>query len=308
MCYSLIKKTFQKMMPSRQEGVSVLKLFTLEDYPDMKGERFSFDSDGYLLKGYKYYLDKKNVKGVIIFHHGMGAGHTAYETLIHNLVLQGYMVYAYDNACCGDSEGSGWWNLSSALIDQENFFKWFENDEDQKGQKRIVMGHSWGGFTALCGLQYRIDKVVAMSPFTDVVKMINQFAPALKVLTPLLKATQRHYYGKIGNINAKKLLQNSNIPVLIMHGDKDDMVSFEKNFIPLTKKFKDKKNIEFYVVKDRYHQPEMTVRAQLYYRELEKIISSGNLKNFPQVDYDLLLEQDPEVLNKIYSFIDALKQ
>ena len=304
MCYSFVKKTFQKMMPSRQEGVKVLKLFTLEDYPDMKGERFSFDSNGNLLKGYKYYLDKKNIKAVIIFHHGMGAGHNAYETLIHLLVKHGYMVYAYDNACCGDSEGEGWWNFSSSLIDQENFFKWFENDEDQKGQKRIVMGHSWGGYTALCGLQYNVDKVVSMSAFTDVVRIITQFVPPLKVLTPILRGAQKHYYGRYGNINALKLLQSSTIPVMIVHGDKDDQVNYKKNFLYLKNKLKNKNNIKFYSVNDRYHQPEMTVKAQNYYRELEKLINEGKTENFPVVDYDVLLEKDPEVLNNICHFID----
>jgi hypothetical protein len=46
MCYGLIKKLIQKAMPSRQEGTKQLKLFYLEDYPDMSGDRFEFISDG----------------------------------------------------------------------------------------------------------------------------------------------------------------------------------------------------------------------------------------------------------------------
>ena len=305
MCYSFTKKMFQKMMPSRQEGVPVLKMFTLEDYPEMSGERFEFESDGNILRGYKYYVGNKEGKTCVILHHGMGAGHNAYETLIYNMAKHGYLVYAYDNACCGDSEGSGWWNFSSSLIDQKNFFKWFENDEDQKGQKRVIIGHSWGGFTALNGLRYPVDKVVAMSAFTNVVKVIDQFIPPLVLLNPLLKATQKHYFGEFGNVNCEKLLQSSTIPVLLIHGDLDDMVKYKKNFLPLKKKYENKTNLEFYTVKDRYHQPEMTVEAQNYYRYLESFMKKGNLDKFPEVDYKLLLDQDEEVLNKIFSFIDA---
>ena len=308
MCYVLEKKIFKKIMPSRQEGSPYLKLFTLEDYPDMKGEKFSFDSNGNLLKGYKYYIDKKNIKAVIILHHGLGAGHTAYETFIHNLALQGYMIYAYDNACCGESEGSGWWNFSSSLIDQENFFKWFENDEDQKGQKRIVVGHSWGGFTAINGLRYKVDKIVAMSAFISVSDILTNFVPPLKLLIPFLKGAQKHYFGKYGNANSIKLLQSSNIPVLLMSGDKDDTVDFKNNFLKMKKKLEGKNNISYYVVKDRYHQPEMTVAAQNYYRELNDLLKKGKVKDFPEVNYDLLLEQDPVVLKAIYDFIDGVRQ
>ena len=304
MCYSSAKKMFQKMLPSRQDGVPVLKLYTLEDYPEMSGERFEFESNGNLLKGYKYYVGEKKNKTVVIIHHGMGAGHNAYETFIYNMAKHGYLVYAYDNSCCGDSEGEGWWNFSSSLIDQANFFKWFENDEDQKGQKHIVIGHSWGGFTALYGLVYPVDKVVAMSAFTNVVKVIDQFMPPLRLLNPLLKWSQKHYFGKYGNVDCYKLLQSSTIPVMLVHGDHDDMVKYEKNFLPLQKKLKDKKNITFYTVKDRYHQPEMTIKAQEYYRYLNNLIGKVKNEDFPKVDYDLLLEQDQEVLDTIFNFID----
>ena len=270
----------------------------------MSGERFEFESDGNILRGYKYYIGSKKNKTCIILHHGMGAGHNAYETFIYNMAKHGYLIYAYDNACCGDSTGSGWWNFSSSLIDQENFFKWFEHDEDQKGQKHVIVGHSWGGFTALNGLRYPVDKVVAMSAFTNVVKLINQIIPSLKLLTPLLRGTQRHYFGRYGNVNCEKLLQSSTIPVMLVHGDKDETVNYQKNFLPLKKKYQDKKNIEFYTVKDRCHQPEMTVAAQNYYNELNALIGKVKTEDFPSVDYDLLLEQDPKVLNDIFAFID----
>lgn len=304
MCYSFIKKQIQKSMPSRQEGTAQLKLFNLEDYPDMKGERFELISNGLLLRGYKYFIDKKNIKAVIIFHHGMGAGHNAYEELIHNCVKHGYLVYAYDNACCGDSEGEGWWNFASSLIDQENFFRWFENDEDQKGHKRIVMGHSWGGFTAINGLRYQVDKIVAISAFNDIVSLLTETIKPLKIMTPLLKGMQKHYYGEYGNANCYKLLQSSNIPVLLIHGEYDDAVNYQKNFLRWKNKLAAKKNITFYTVKERYHQPYTTKESQMYYRYLVGLINEGKTDNFPEVDYHLLLEQDFEVLNIIFNYID----
>lgn len=305
MCYGLIKKLIQKAMPSRQEGTKQLKLFYLEDYPDMSGDRFEFISDGKKLRGYKYYIDKKNIKAVVILHHGMGAGHNAYEELIHNLVKHGYLVYAYDNACCGDSEGDGWWNFATSLIDQENFFKWFENDEDQKGQKRIVLGHSWGGFTAINGLRYKVDKVVAISAFNDIVSLLTGLIPPLKIFAPLLRGMQKHYYGEYGIANCYKLLQSSNIPVLLVHGEKDDTVSYKKHFLKWKKKLANKNNIKFYTVKYRYHQPYTTVDSQMYYRYLNDLINKGKTDNFPEVDYKLLLDQDFVVLNTIFDFIDA---
>ena len=48
----------------------------------------------------------------------------------------------------------------------------------------------------------------------------------------------------------------------------------------------------------------MTIEAQNYYRELEKLIGKVKTEDFPSVDYKLLLQQDPIVLNNIFAFID----
>ena len=305
MCYPLTRKLLQKICPSRQEGGPVLKFFYLSDYPDMTGERFEFSSNGNILKGYKYYIGNKENKDIVIFHHGFGGGHNAYEDLLHKFAVHGYLVYTYDNSCCGDSEGSGWWNLSSSLADQENFFKWLDTDEDQKGRRRIVMGHSWGGFTAVNGLRYKVDKVVGISAFNRVITMITDLYKGTKILSPLILSAQKHYFGKYGDVNTLGLLQNSNIPVLLVHGEKDDVVNYQKIFLPLKEKLKDKENIKFYDVKDRYHQPYMSIRGQEYFRYLnESGIALGKVKDYPPIDYNLLLEIDEEVLNNIYSFID----
>mgnify|MGYP002623764248 CR=1 FL=1 len=303
MCNVLIKKIFQKIMPSRQDGGPVLKLFTLEDYPDMNGDRFSFYSGDNLLQGYKYF-DKPPYKGIIVFFHGMGAGHNAYETLIHYFVKHGYIVYAYDNACCGDSQGEGWWNMASCLQDQECFFKYFSSLEEIKGYKVIAMGHSWGGFAAMNAVDYQVDKIVEMSGFTSVINLITSKVPLLKIFKPLLLTAQKHYYGENGLVDTADILNNSDIPTLFIQGEKDDVVPFKQSFLYLKEKLKDKNNCTFISYSDKYHQPYMSVAAQMYYRYLnESGIALGKIKNIPEIDYDKLLELDEDVLKTILDFI-----
>ena len=304
MLYYLEKRALKKIMPSRQDGGPVLKLFSLKDFPDMTGEEFCFYSGKNKLRGIKYRIPNSPCKGAVVFFHGMGAGHNAYEKFIHTLALNGYLVYAYDNACCGMSEGDGWWNFSSALIDQENFFKWFETDPDKNGLKIIAIGHSWGGFVAQNALRYNVDKVVSISGFCNVVDLFIGSNPRLKPLKFILKGMQRHYYGAYGNVNTYDLLKETEKDVLIIHGDKDPLVSYEKNFSELKEKLQDKKNVIFYTAEDRLHQPHMSKKAEAYLKYLsDEGIATGE-KKVDSIDYALLLEENEELWKVIFKFID----
>ena len=292
-------------MPSRQDGGPVLKLFYLSDFPDLSGERFSFISNGNKIMGYRYFYNEGPYKGAVIFHHGMGAGHNAYMSFLYTLAKHGYLVYAYDNSCCGDSEGKGWWNFASSLIDQENFYKWFETDPYQKGLKRYAIGHSWGGFTVQNSVKYPVDKIVSISGFPNIVDMLITVEPKLKPFRRLLKGTQKHYYGEIGNINNIDLLQNTSIPTLLMHGENDLVSNYQKNFVEVKEKLKDNPNIKYVSFPDKAHQPYMTTKGQNYYLYLnESGIALGKVKPIPEIDYDLLVKMDDLFFKELYKFLD----
>lgn len=303
----IIKKISQKTLPSRQEGGPVLKLRTVLDYPDMSADPFEFKSNNLFLRGFRYSIGPGPYKGVMIFFHGLNAGHYAYEDEIHSLAKEGYLVYAYDNECCGISDGEHWWALSSALINQRDFFKWLDSDEKAQGLKRYTIGHSWGGFVALCSLQkeYKVDKVCSMSGFGNIIKACIHEMPKIKYMAFLLRIAYFRYYGKYGNMNAHKLLKKSEIPVLLVHGDLDDTVEYKDNFLDIKEKLSYKNNISYLVSKDRYHQPYMTIEAQNYYRYLViSGIAKGLVNPVPEIDYDKLINEDKEIMRQIFDFFD----
>ena len=75
-----------------------MKYFTVDDFEDLENKEIEFKSNkGQTLKGYIY--TNKNVneyKGLIVFVHGMGAGHLSYTTEINTLAKAGFKVLAYD--------------------------------------------------------------------------------------------------------------------------------------------------------------------------------------------------------------------
>ena len=305
MLYYLEKRALEKTLPSRQDGGPVLKLFYLKDYPDMSGEEFSFYSGKNKLRGIKYRVGNGPYKGAVVFFHGMGAGHNAYEQLIHTLAENGYLVYAYDNACCGMSDGEGWWNFSSALIDQENFFKWYETDADKDGLKTIAIGHSWGGFVAQNALRYPVvDKVVEISGFCNVVDIMLSMVPRIKPLKPLLVGTQRHYFGAYGNADTYDLLKDTEKAVLLIHGDKDPLVNYEDTFLRLKEKLKGKSNLIFYTAENRLHQPFMSEKAEAYLKYLDDEGISSGKKKADYIDYNLLLTENEELKDLILKFME----
>ncbi len=303
----LLKRKVKSQMPSRQDGSPFLKVLTADDFENLKAVPFSFYSKKLKLNGYKYFYDKEKIKAIVIFFHGAGNGHLAYTREIEALAREGYLVYAYDNSCCGSSEGEGFWNFSQSLVDQKYFFKFLESDEDVKGLKRFAMGHSWGGFTAMASLAdpaYKIDKVVEMSGFRSVLQVFISNSPSSKGVSLLLKLMNWRYFGKLGNVDTLKILKNTDKKVMMVHGDLDEVISYDKVFLEFKNELKDKKNIEFVVSSNRHHQPYFSLDAQNYYLDLiSRGVLEGKLQD-EKIDYFKLTEEDPQIMARIFKFLD----
>lgn len=294
-------------MPSRQEGSPYLKVLTVDDFDGLKAEPFSFYSKKLKLNGYRYFYNQNQFKGVVIFFHGAGNGHLAYTREINALAQEGYLVYAYDNSCCGSSEGEGFWNFSQSLVDQKYFFRFLDKDEKARELKRYAMGHSWGGFTAMASLandDYKIQKVVEFSGFKSVLQLFQEKSPETKGISWLLKIMNWRYFGKLGNIDTLKVLKKTDKKVMLVHGDLDEMVSFKNVFLEFEKELQGKENIKFVISHDRQHQPYFSLSAQNYYLDLIKRgVLEGKLVN-EEIDYFKLTEEDPEIMKEVFGFLD----
>lgn len=305
MLATILLFALRKAMACRCDGAPNLDYSFPKDF-GMESEPFSFRSGKWLLRGERV-LPKGEPKALVVFFHGLGAGHTAYTQEICALAKQGYLVYAYDNTGCMTSEGATAGFLSQSLLDQKAFFDYLDQQENVRDLPRYAIGHSWGGFTAFGALypEYRVEKVVSISGFLSVESVAVESAPALEKFEGILKKALRKGYGKYGNADAVELIKNSSARVLFVGGENDPKVKKTVSYDILEKNFAGNERVELLLVPSAMHQPYWTLEAQAYYHKIktERHIFDLGFDNGFVVDYKKLNEDEPKVLERIFAFL-----
>lgn len=303
----ILRKALASAMSFRCDGSPDLDYFD-GAYFGVKPAPFSFQSGKWTLRGCKYCVTEKP-KGVLIFFHGIGAGHTSYTNEICAFAKQGYLVYAYDNTGCMTSEGRGIGSLAQSLLDQEAFFAFLDQQEDARGLPRIAAGHSWGGFTALGALQekYHVEKAICISGFLSLPQMLMNQVKGLKKFEGALKKALKKDYGPYGDLDTIGLLSNTKASVLYIQGEADQMVPKAENYDVLQRLFSKKENIHLLLVEGAMHQPYWTLEANKYFVDLyrEHHMTLVDFDVNARVDYDLLNHDEPKVLQAMFDFLDS---
>ena len=110
------------MVNRRQDIYHILFYKDVSDFPGLFVEKYFFNSfSGDKISGFCYCY--KNPKKIIVFTHGMGAGHKAYLNEIELFCKKGYKVYTFDIKGCGESVGNSIGSLYESLADLDAFFK-----------------------------------------------------------------------------------------------------------------------------------------------------------------------------------------
>jgi pimeloyl-ACP methyl ester carboxylesterase len=271
-------------------------------------ERFSFFSGKWLLSGSRYYAKKGQYKALVVFFHGIGSGRNAYNLPIIDLVKQGFLVYAYDNTGSMESEGPCIYGLGQTNKDMRAFFAWLDHDKEAQGLRRYVVGHSWGGYSALMALQpeYKIDRCVSIAGFTcssDLyVAMTKNFN--LKPLKWLIKLNLYNLLGPDGDRSAVPLLQKTPAQVLYIQGDKDPMVPPEAGYLLLQKELPENPHIHYLVRPNRHHQCFLSPMSEKYLEDLmEQGLTSLSCPPGLKMELNKACEEDPEVMKAIFDFL-----
>ena len=266
--YPIFASAAKKALAYRGDGAPSAPNYYPWTWKDLAYEPFSFKCGKWVLRGFKY--SKKGVKefkGLVTFFHGLGSGHYAYVNLCNMLAQAGYLVYAYDNPGSGLSEGRVIGSLSEAPKAQKAFYEYLDKHTSIKDLPRYAIGHSWGGFTALCALQeqYRVKKVVSISGFDSVKQIFLSAVPIAKLMKCEIWLYQTIHYGKLGRLSGLELMKNTNKEVLYIQGEQDKVVNFKDNGLRFQQELKDKKNIHFLFKKDSAHNPYWTKEVEDYY-------------------------------------------
>ena len=305
----------------RCEKNPLLKYFTAEDF-DLTAKPVTVPFKTIKLGGYIYTKsgEEKREK-LIIFCHGMGPGQAAYTTEIAYFCNKGYTVLALDNMGCALSEGKNIRGMYSGAEAAMAAVEFAQTDSELKVLKPYLVGHSWGGYSALCAsAKVRVAGVVAISapnsPAITVAETVAHmtpkiFHPFLLIIAFYLNLIMGYKYlkqgGLMGDMTAKNCVKENGTPTLLIHGSKDNVIDKDNAVFYLISGG----NVTNYLAEGKGHNPYNTVEAEQKLAELSaafknaKKTGKSELKSFlDNFDFAAATEEDETVMQQIINFIE----
>ncbi len=196
----------------------------------LKRKDFFYRAGDSLLKGYFY--PSQNSDKLIILCHGFRSGADDFLPLIKELLALNYNVFSYDVTATFDSKGRSLVGMQEWLIDLDNTLNYIKNSEEFKHFKLYLIGHSLGGYAVLSILSFHknIRGVVALAPVNDAGTLMIETA-RLKIggvaylAKPFFDFIKVVGFGKYSKYNSLTGINSTTIPVLLVQGDKDRILT-----------------------------------------------------------------------------------
>lgn len=269
-------------------------------------------SKGNKIMTFLNYYDNYNKDKLIVFVHGLGGGHLSYFREIEYLCKKGFLVLSYDMTGCFESEGISILGLSQAICDLDDVLNFIKLQDFFKNKEVIAIGHSMGGYAVnnIHILHKEVKKIVSISGITTLDNFVNDFD--VDDQKDILKYEKdiNLKYALLDPING---YNDENLHALIIHSKDDNMVNFKNHAMYLYNNVKNK-NVEFYFVDGKLHNPNYQKEAIQYmndsFNKYFALLKEGKLKTykekrdyFDSLDYFFMTCQDEEVMNKIVEFI-----
>lgn len=305
----------------RCDGDENLKYLKAKNFDNLNARPVDFKSDkGQTLNGFLYSNAKvETYKALVVFSHGMGAGHLAYTTEINFFAQKGYLVLAYDNTGTCASEGNKINGFAQGIIDLKFALKFVKEREDLKDMPIILAGHSWGAYS-VCNVSAIVEDtsikgIVAFSPFNSMNKLIRDIAKSqtkvnLSILSPFFDLINLIKFGKTGVLRTCDTINSNSIPTLVMHGGNDMQVTIKNSPVGRPNRIKDNENARTVLYESKFHNVYLAKDAEQYLNDtFAKIATLG--KNTPEayevyqnIDYALITKEDLNVMETAVSFME----
>ena len=304
----------------RCEGDENLKYLKAKNFDNLNARPIDFKSDkGQTLNGFLYSNAKVEAyKALVVFSHGMGAGHLAYTTEINYFAQKGYLVLAYDNTGTCTSEGNKLNGFAQGIIDLKFALKFVKERDELKDMPIILVGHSWGAYS-VCNVSAITDTeikgIVAFSPFNSMNKLIRDIAKTktkidLSILSPFFDLINILRFGKTGILRTCDTINSNSVPTLVMHGGNDMQVTVKNSPVGKPHKIQDNENARTVLYESKFHNVYLAKDAEQYLNDtFAKIETLG--KNSPEayevyqnIDYALITKEDLNVMETAVSFME----
>lgn len=196
-------------------------------------------ADGLKLKG--WFIDRGSSITILAIH-GYTASkwdETYMKPVISILARNGFNVAAFDLRAHGESEGEITTLGYKEVRDYMRIIDWLKQNKPGKAEKIGVIGYSMGGSVAimLSAMDKRVNAAVADSPYIDIVasgrRWINRLKGFIKNVLILGYPLIVMIASRKAELNIDDLMMYNyagriRIPMLIIAGEKDDLVSIDE--------------------------------------------------------------------------------
>ena len=304
----------------RYEGDPRFKYFTADDFDGLETEPVEFASGNNTLRGCIYRCAEAP-RALVIFVHGFGAGHLAYTTEICTLARAGFCVLAYDATGCGKSDGKDMRGFDQGPRDLSAALRFARSETRFAGMPVLLVGHSWGAFTVLNTLpqcEGVVCGAVAMCGFISCAdSLARSMAMRYKILSPLrlpvaccLRLIQAARFRKDANHNSLRALAQTDIPVLLLYGERDAVIPYPANGAVIAKRFAQKSSVSFQSFPAKGHNVYLSERAERLMHEQIGAAEKGAHADsahaqayFAAIDWKAITEEDAAVMEQIVRFL-----
>lgn len=310
LAFALAAVCYAVAFGSRADKNPLLKYFTADDF-GLSASGVGIKCGKNELRGYIYRNERVFSNGkTVVFVHGMGAGHIAYTTEISCFCNLGYAVLAVDSLGCNLSGGK---RIRGMYQGVKTAVAAIDYACAELGGEIYLVGHSWGGYSALCASAMRkVDKAVAISAPSTPVKTLREGAakfigkPLAYLLCPFWFIINFLVFGSKGNMSAVKAAQKNGTPTLLIQGDADGIVTPVKS--AFGGDYGD--GVVKYAAVGKAHNPYNTLDAEKRLGELTaalaragKMTKEEREKFFGGFDFKAATQEDEEVMNLIAEFL-----
>ncbi len=196
----------------------------------------SFKSGKNTLQGYLY--GEENNQGLIVVSHGLGGGADSYLPQIKYFVSKGWRVFAYDATGSFDSEGKSTKGFPQALLDLDSALYYITTNSEFDNLPILLFGHSWGGYASanILHYDYEIAGVTTISAPNSAMEMIMEqgkrmMGSFINTQYPYLDFYQKALFGKAASLKAIDAINETNVPILIIHGTNDEVITYDGSSI-----------------------------------------------------------------------------
>ncbi|MGA0097387.1 MAG: alpha/beta hydrolase [Bacilli bacterium] len=292
-----------------------LKYFTIKDFPAYDYDEVEFQNEqGVILRGGFYYDDRQQPhRQLLVFAHGIGAGHHAYTHLIMEFVKKGYLVFAYDNMGSGLSDGKSIRGVPQAILDLKSALRYLKQTT-YATLPITLMGHSWGGYAVIRGAKMdpSIKRIVSLTPFNDVTEMLATYLPWIRNVKPFVRLATFLRFGLLATSSTSQILRHTSIPTLVISGEKDDEIPLKGNYELFQRIPKANLLVRVDLAIGHRHNPYLSFQAEAYVIDtiLQGTVSMAKEKDqkvrdqfFQSLDYRLVGEHDSKIIERIDSFL-----